>query len=104
MPTEAKLTAFVLSEKQTLDHPQVFDGWVLKGEKFPSSQDHPLPLHQRYTDFCSSAGGGGAASRSSQNVAMVFFRIHSPDSGFTLAVRKLHNPFRESRPLDSSGN
>ncbi|CAM9225238.1 unnamed protein product [Lampetra planeri] len=73
------------------DFIKVFDGWVLKGEKFPSSQDHPLPLHQRYTDYCSSTAGG-AASRSSQNVAMVFFRIHSPDSGFTLAVRKLHNP------------
>lgn len=73
----------------------MFDGWVLKGEKFPSRQDHQLPLHQRYTDYCSSTGPG-ATSRSSQNVAMIFFRIHSPDSGFTLAVKKLHNPFRES--------
>ena len=73
---------------------QVFDGWVLKGEKFPSSQDHPLPIQQRYTDYCSSGSAGGA-TRSSQNVAMLFFRIHSPDSGFTLTVRKLHNPFRE---------
>ncbi len=75
---------------------QMFDGWVLKGEKFPSRQDHQLPLHQRYTDYCSSTAPG-ATSRSSQNVAMIFFRIHSPDSGFTLAVKKLHNPFRESR-------
>lgn len=73
----------------------MFDGWVLKGEKFPSSQDHQLPLHQRYTDYCSSTAPG-ATSRSSQNVAMIFFRIQSPDSGFTLAVKKLHNPFRES--------
>ncbi|TNN47374.1 Corticotropin-releasing factor-binding protein [Liparis tanakae] len=76
---------------------EMFDGWVLKGEKFPSKQDHQLPLHQRYTDYCSSTAPRGAASRSSQNVAMIFFRIQSPDSGFTLAVRKLHNPFRESR-------
>ncbi|XP_040052606.1 corticotropin-releasing factor-binding protein [Gasterosteus aculeatus] len=74
------------------DFVKMFDGWVLKGEKFPSRQDHQLPLHQRYTDYCSSAAPG-ATSRSSQNVAMVFFRIHSPDSGFTLAVRKIHNPF-----------
>lgn len=74
---------------------QMFDGWVLKGEKFPSSQDHQLPVHERYTDYCSSPATG-AASRSSQNVAMIFFRIHSHDSGFTLAVKKLHNPFRES--------
>lgn len=74
---------------------QMFDGWVLKGERFPSLQDHPLPLHQRYTDYCSSTGPG-AASRSSQNVAMIFFRIHNPEAGFTLAIKKLHNPFRES--------
>ncbi|KAK2837817.1 hypothetical protein Q5P01_015029 [Channa striata] len=74
------------------DFIKMFDGWVLKGEKFPSSQDHQLPVHQRYTDYCSSTGPG-AKSRSSQNVAMVFFRIQSPDSGFTLLVKKLHNPF-----------
>ncbi|XP_047448108.1 corticotropin-releasing factor-binding protein-like [Mugil cephalus] len=74
------------------DFIKIFDGWVLKGEKFPSSQDHPLPPHQRYTDYCSSAAPG-SSSRSSQNVAMIFFRIHNPDSGFTLVVKKLHNPF-----------
>lgn len=74
----------------------MFDGWVLKGEKFPSRQDHQLPMHQRYTDFCSSTGAAASSSRSSQNVAMVFFRIQSPDSSFTLAVKKLYNPFRES--------
>ncbi|CAJ1069109.1 corticotropin-releasing factor-binding protein-like [Xyrichtys novacula] len=74
------------------DFIKIFDGWVLKGEKFPSRQDHPLPLHQRYTDFCSSRGQG-ATSRSSQNVAMVFFRINNADSSFTLTVQKLHNPF-----------
>uniref|UniRef100_A0A8C5AAB7 Corticotropin-releasing factor-binding protein n=1 Tax=Gadus morhua TaxID=8049 RepID=A0A8C5AAB7_GADMO len=73
------------------DFIKIFDGWVLKGEKFPSSQDHPLPLRQRYTDYCSSSAAGGAVL-SSQNVAMVFFRIHSPDSGFTLTVKKQHNP------------
>ncbi|KAG7281488.1 hypothetical protein CRUP_012431 [Coryphaenoides rupestris] len=77
------------------DFIKIFDGWVLKGDKFPSTQDHPLPLQKRYTDYCSSNTPGGA-SRSSQNVAMVFFRIHSADSGFTLTVKKQHNPFRES--------
>ncbi|XP_051924538.1 corticotropin-releasing factor-binding protein-like [Hippocampus zosterae] len=74
------------------DFIKIFDGWVLKGEKFPSTQDHPLPLHQRYTDICSSTLPSHT-SRSSQNVAMVFFRIHNPDSGFTLVVKKLPNPF-----------
>ncbi|KAJ0068098.1 hypothetical protein NL108_015571 [Boleophthalmus pectinirostris] len=74
------------------DFIKMFDGWVLKGEKYPSSQDHPLASHQRYTDYCSSSAAG-SSSRSSQNVAMVFFRIHGEDSGFTLTVKKLHNPF-----------
>ncbi|KAM9744719.1 corticotropin-releasing factor-binding protein-like [Menidia menidia] len=74
------------------DFIKIFDGWVLKGEKFPSSYDHPLLPHERYTDYCSSTTPG-VTSRSSQNVAMIFFRIHSPDSGFTLAVKKMHNPF-----------
>ncbi|XP_061674114.1 corticotropin-releasing factor-binding protein-like [Syngnathoides biaculeatus] len=74
------------------DFIKIFDGWVLKGEKFPSSEDHPLPLQRRYTDVCSSAAAA-RATRSSQNVAMVFFRVRNPDSGFTLVVKKLRNPF-----------
>lgn len=74
---------------------QVFDGWVMKGEKFPSSQDHPLPLYERYVDYCDS-GSLRRTVRSSQNVAMVFFRIHNAGSSFTLTVRKHINPFRKS--------
>ncbi|XP_030290776.1 corticotropin-releasing factor-binding protein [Sparus aurata] len=70
----------------------VFDGWVMKGEKFPSSQDHPLPLYERYVDYCDS-GALRRSVRSSQNVAMIFFRIHNAGSTFTLTVRKHINPF-----------
>ncbi|XP_060934926.1 corticotropin-releasing factor-binding protein [Limanda limanda] len=70
----------------------VFDGWVMKGDKFPSSQDHPLPMHERYVDYCDS-GSLKRSVRSSQNVAMVFFRIHNAGSSFTLTVRKHINPF-----------
>uniref|UniRef100_A0A1A8EP77 Corticotropin-releasing factor-binding protein n=1 Tax=Nothobranchius korthausae TaxID=1143690 RepID=A0A1A8EP77_9TELE len=70
----------------------VFDGWVMKGEKFPSTQDHPLPLHERYVDFCDS-GSVRRSVRSSQNVAMIFFRVHSAGSSFTVTVRKHINPF-----------
>lgn len=73
---------------------QVFDGWVMKGEKFPSSQDHALPLMERYVDYCDS-GTVRRTVRSSQNVAMVFFRVHTVGSSFTLTVRKPINPFRE---------
>ncbi|XP_004420497.1 PREDICTED: corticotropin-releasing factor-binding protein [Ceratotherium simum simum] len=74
------------------DFLQVFDGWILKGEKFPSSQDHPLPTTERYRDFCES-GGIGRSIRSSQNVAMIFFRVHEPGSGFTLTVKTDPNLF-----------
>uniref|UniRef100_A0A8C7YZ63 Corticotropin-releasing factor-binding protein n=1 Tax=Oryzias sinensis TaxID=183150 RepID=A0A8C7YZ63_9TELE len=70
----------------------VFDGWVMKGEKFPSSQDHPLPLYERYVDYCDSTPAKRSV-RSSQNVAMVFFRVHSAGSSFTLTVRKHVNLF-----------
>ncbi|KFQ81916.1 Corticotropin-releasing factor-binding protein, partial [Phaethon lepturus] len=70
----------------------VFDGWILKGEKFPSSLDHPLPTSQRYIDFCES-GNIQRSIRSSQNVAMIFFRIHQPGNGFTVTVKKNANLF-----------
>ncbi|XP_072518520.1 corticotropin-releasing factor-binding protein [Salminus brasiliensis] len=74
------------------DFVKVFDGWVMKGEKFPSSQDHPLPLYERYSDYCDS-GEAQPIVRSSQNVAMVFFRLHQSGSSFTVTFRKVLNPF-----------
>ncbi|XP_038661466.1 corticotropin-releasing factor-binding protein [Scyliorhinus canicula] len=74
------------------DFLKVFDGWILKGEKFPSTLDHPLPTSERYTDFCDS-NNIRTVIRSSQNVAMLFFRIHTPGNGFSLTVKKLINPF-----------
>lgn len=73
----------------------MFDGWILKGEKFPSSLDHPLTTSQRYVDFCES-GNNERSIRSSQNVAMIFFRIQQPGNGFTVTVKKSSNLFRKS--------
>ncbi|KAM6111522.1 LOW QUALITY PROTEIN: corticotropin-releasing factor-binding protein-like [Phoenicopterus ruber ruber] len=67
------------------DFLKVFDGWMLKGEKFPSSLDYPLPISQRYIGFCES-GNIQRSIRSSQNMAMIF-RIH-PGNGFTITVKK----------------
>lgn len=83
---------FVNIDCQGGDFLKVFDGWILKGEKFPSSLDHPLPTSQRYTDFCES-GAVQRSIRSSQNVAMIFFRIHQPGNGFTITVKKSANLF-----------
>ncbi|KAB0404454.1 hypothetical protein E2I00_001109 [Balaenoptera physalus] len=74
------------------DFLKVFDGWILKGEKFPSSQDHPLPMTERYIDFCES-GLSRRSVRSSQNVAMIFFRVHEPGNGFTLTIKTDPNLF-----------
>ncbi|KTF87165.1 hypothetical protein cypCar_00017618 [Cyprinus carpio] len=76
------------------DFIKVFDGWVMKGEKFPSTQDHPLPLYKRYSDYCET-GVTRPIVRSSQNVAMLFFRLHQSGSSFTVTFRKLINPFLE---------
>ncbi|XP_031466005.1 corticotropin-releasing factor-binding protein [Phasianus colchicus] len=83
---------FVNIDCQGGDFLKVFDGWILKGEKFPSSLDHPLPTSQRYTDFC-ERGAVQRSIRSSQNVAMIFFRIHHPGNGFTITVKKSANLF-----------
>ncbi|KAF1616195.1 UNVERIFIED_CONTAM: Corticotropin-releasing factor-binding protein, partial [Eudyptes pachyrhynchus] len=77
------------------DFLKVFDGWMLKGEKFPSSLDHPLPTSRRYIDFCES-GNIQRSIRSSQNVAMIFFRIHQSGNGFTITVKKNANLFCKS--------
>uniref|UniRef100_A0A8D0Q8C0 Corticotropin-releasing factor-binding protein n=1 Tax=Sus scrofa TaxID=9823 RepID=A0A8D0Q8C0_PIG len=77
---------------QSGDFLKVFDGWILKGEKFPSSQDHPLPTSERYIDFCES-GLSRRSIRSSQNVAMIFFRVHEPGNGFTLTIQTDPNLF-----------
>lgn len=80
----------------------MFDGWILKGEKFPSSLDHPLTTSQRYVDFCES-GNIQRSIRSSQNVAMIFFRIQQAGNGFTVTVKKNSNLFRKSAFHTSKG-
>ncbi|KAG8456507.1 hypothetical protein GDO86_002330 [Hymenochirus boettgeri] len=71
---------------------KVFDGWIMKGEKFPSSLDHPLSTTERYTDICEDLNIG-TITRSSQNVAMIFFRVQEPGHGFTITIRKIPNLF-----------
>ncbi|XP_007518633.1 corticotropin-releasing factor-binding protein [Erinaceus europaeus] len=74
------------------DFLKVFDGWILKGEMFPSSQDHPLSTAERYIDICES-GSSRRNIRSSQNVAMIFFRVQEPGNGFTLTIKMDPNLF-----------
>ncbi|KAM8777530.1 LOW QUALITY PROTEIN: corticotropin-releasing factor-binding protein [Rhynchonycteris naso] len=70
---------------------KVFDGWILKEENFPSSQDHPFPMTEQCIDFCES--GLRKSIRSFENVVMIFFWVHEPGNGCTLAIRIYTNLF-----------
>ncbi|XP_078252888.1 corticotropin-releasing factor-binding protein [Rhinoraja longicauda] len=77
---------------QAGDFLKVFDGWMLKGDVFPSIMDHALPISERYVDFCQGSNLSPTI-RSSQNVAMIVFRIHKIGNGFSLTIRHSINPF-----------
>ncbi|XP_031829810.2 corticotropin releasing hormone binding protein isoform X1 [Nomia melanderi] len=68
------------------------DGWELNGEVFPSETDHRLPLKQRISEFCDKSIGVKRSFVSSQNVAVVRYRIPKPGKGFTILARFLKNP------------
>ncbi|XP_063978532.1 corticotropin-releasing factor-binding protein isoform X2 [Diachasmimorpha longicaudata] len=68
----------------------VVDGWELNGELFPSPMDHPLPLKERFDEFC-----GKRVSKtyvSSQNAILIQHRIPVRGKGFSVYVRSRGNP------------
>jgi len=69
----------------------IVDGWEMSGEYFPSPQDHHLPLEERIVSDC---GSRRTKSRflSSQNAALVQYRVPKHGQGFSLRVRYLKNP------------
>ena len=72
---------------------QLFDGWELNGKVFPGLEDHQLSLEQRSSPLCSGRHRG-ASLLSSQNAALVSFKIPSPGQGFKLRVSFHPNPRR----------
>ena len=79
--------------------PQFFDGWEMNGKVFPSEHDHSLPTAARAREMC---GGGGLTAAnvpptmySSQNAALVQFKIPTPGEGFSFRVSFVQNPDRE---------
>lgn len=70
---------------------KMFDGWILNGDVFPSTHDHSLTLGERYVDYCTSGMTQGLF-QSSQNVAMMLFRVHTANRGFSVTLKKLINP------------
>ncbi|XP_014254909.1 corticotropin-releasing factor-binding protein [Cimex lectularius] len=69
----------------------VVDGWELNGGYFPTVSEHPLPLEQRVSEFC----GLTAPSKvfiTSQNAALIQYRVPKQSKGFSFKVNFLKNP------------
>ena len=69
----------------------MFDGWELNGNVFPGGEDHHLSLEDRSHPICS---GHGSQHKfvSSQNAALVSFKIPTAGQGFKLRVTYRPNP------------
>lgn len=67
-----------------------FDGWELQGDIFPGMDDHTLSMHDRYTTFCDNKPKKLFVS--SQNVALIQFRVPTVGEGFKVLVNFKSNP------------
>ncbi|XP_076232503.1 corticotropin releasing hormone binding protein [Calliopsis andreniformis] len=70
----------------------VVDGWELNNEVFPSDMDHQLSLKQRNDEFCGKNLGMKKTLLSSQNVAVIRYKVPKPGKGFTVFARFVKNP------------
>lgn len=73
---------------------QVVDGWELQGDFFPGIQDHPKSLNERFHEFCGSHKPNKYYF-SSQNVAMIQYRIPIKGEGFQVTVTFIENLTRK---------
>lgn len=65
----------------------------MNGQVFPSELDHPLPGNDRFAEFCNKPVARTFIS--SQNAALIQYRIPTKGNGFTVFVRHRKNPTRE---------
>ncbi|XP_043275544.1 corticotropin-releasing factor-binding protein [Venturia canescens] len=63
----------------------VVDGWELNGQYFPSGSDHHLSLDKRSSEFCGRKNL--KTYTSSQNVALVQYRIPTVGKGFVVSIK-----------------
>lgn len=73
---------------------QFVDGWELNGEFFPNPMDHLLPMQSRFSEFCGKRKIK-QVFLSSQNVALIQYRMPSRGSRFSFSVRFVKNPTRK---------
>jgi hypothetical protein len=81
-----------------LNFSQFVDGWELNHQFFPSLEDHPKPLNQRYQEFCGQHKVKEVLE-SSQNAGLVQYRMPGRGRGFSFTLRFLRNPTRKSSLL-----
>ncbi|KAH7946028.1 hypothetical protein HPB49_019204 [Dermacentor silvarum] len=80
-----------LSAISAISRPQVFDGWENNGEYFPSQEDHPKPMDQRFAEFCGPIKPWKPFV-TSQNVGIVLFRVPTRGNYFSVLVSFRKNP------------
>ncbi|XP_064596577.1 corticotropin-releasing factor-binding protein-like [Liolophura sinensis] len=69
----------------------IVDGWELNGQVFPGDIDHEDPLDERFRTFC-GAHKPTKIYLSSQNVALIQFRLPRAGDGFRVTIRFPRNP------------
>lgn len=67
----------------------------MDGEIFPSEADHPLPMKERVNEFCGKSRWYKRTFTSSQNAAILQYRIPMRGKGFVISARYPKNPRRE---------
>ncbi|XP_077281152.1 corticotropin releasing hormone binding protein [Temnothorax americanus] len=70
----------------------VIDGWELNGEIFPSESDHSLSTKERTSEFCGKNRWYRRTFTSSQNAALLQYRIPLRGKGFVVSARYPKNP------------
>ncbi|XP_050302261.1 corticotropin-releasing factor-binding protein isoform X2 [Anthonomus grandis grandis] len=69
----------------------VVDGWELNQKIFPNPDDHPKELKTRFTETCGKRKIK-KSFLSSQNVALIQYRMPARGSSFSFSVRFVKNP------------
>jgi hypothetical protein len=75
---------------------QFVDGWELNGQFFPSPEDHPQPMSQRFREFCGQRRVKQVL-QSSQNAALVQYRVPRRGKGFSFTARFPRNTARKTQ-------
>lgn len=70
------------------------DGWELNNEFFPSPHDHQKPMSSRINEFCGQKKIKQVFI-SSQNVALIQYRMPIRGTSFSFSVRFVKNPTRK---------